>query len=101
MEQFYVSSGRLSPVLKEQILSCIMMLVVLIVNIYSIVTSLQELVMLTKSASEYCIVAMKNLVLSSSLQNFSQIILYDCYPQSRKERKVIQVTPFQLQKKIA
>ena len=30
------------------------MLVILIINIYSIVTSLEELVVLTKSASEYC-----------------------------------------------
>ena len=30
---------------------------------------------------------MKHLVLSSSLQNFIQIIFYHCYPQSRKEKK--------------
>ena len=42
---------------------------------------------------------MKHLVLSSSLQSFSQIILFHCYPQSRKEKKVIQVTPVQLKKK--
>ena len=58
------------------------MLVILIIKINSIVSSLQEL------------------VLSSSLQNFSQIILYNCYPQSRKGRKVIQVTPVQLQEKL-
>ena len=62
---------------------------------HSIVTSIQELVILTKSASEYCFVAMKHLVLLSSLQNFIRIILYHCYPQSRKKRKVIQVTPVQ------
>ena len=56
-------------------------------------------VVLTKSASEYCFVTMNHLVLSSSLPNFSQIILHHCYPQFRKERKVIQVTTVQLQKK--
>ena len=70
-------------------------------KIHSIMTSLQELVILTKSASEYWFVAMKHLVLSSSLQNFSQIIFYHCYPQSRKEKKLIQATPVQLQKNFA
>ena len=58
----------------------ILMMVVLIINIYSTVTSLQELVILTKSASEYYFVTMKHLVLSPSLQNFSQIISVHCYP---------------------
>ena len=74
------------------------MLVMLIINIYLTVTPLQELVILIKSASEYCFVAMKHLVLFSSLQNVSQIILYHCYPQFRKDKKVIQVKAVQLQK---
>ena len=63
------------------------MLVMLIISIYLIVTSLQELETLIKSASEYCFVAMKHSVLFSSLQNLSQIILYHCYPQFRKGKK--------------
>ena len=84
----------LSFVLKGQILS-------LIINIYLIVTSLQELGILSKSASEYCFVVMKHLALLSSLQNSSQIIFYHCYPQSRKEKKLIRVTTVQLRKKFA
>ena len=41
----------------------------------------------SKKALKYCFVAMKNLVLLSSHQNFSQIILQHCYQQSRKGKK--------------
>ena len=80
---------KLSFVLKGQIYLTILMLVMLIINIYLTVTPLQELVILSKSASEYCFVTMKDLVISSSLQNFSEIIFYHCYLQSRKEKIVI------------
>ena len=83
---------ELSFVLKGQIYLTILMLVMLIINIYLTVTPLQELVILSKSASEYCFVTMKDLVISSSLQNFSEIIFYHCYLQSRKEKTVMSHT---------
>ena len=59
MEQFYVFWGY--PLSwKANFYLFILMLVILIINIYSIVTSLQELVVLTKSASEYCFVAINH-----------------------------------------
>ena len=75
------------------------MLTMLIINLYLIVTAFSERAIFSKSASKYCFVAMKHLLILSSLQNFSKIIFHHFYMQSRKE-KVVQVTLVQHQKNL-
>ena len=76
------------------------MLTMLITNLYLIVTAFSERGIFSKSASKYCFIAMKNLLILSSIQNFSKIILHHFYMQSRKEEKVVQVTSVQHQKNL-